>query len=601
MKKMRVLLGMLAMAAVIGMLPVNVLAQPLDAVVEEVEPQVSGNTTEDELWIMKEGIINDVTWTIDENGLLKITGSGDFQTAADYPRWCDYSHLIKKAEVNVEGLTDMSNMFLFCHFLTEVDLSKQDFSQVTSMENMFNGCASLTEIDFTGVDTRNLTTMEGMFLGCDKIKEIDLSAFDTSKVTSMKNMFAHCWGLKTINWGNIDTSKVTDMSSMFYACSGMETLDLRKFKTGHVTNMELMFAGCRALKSLNISSFDTSNVTDMGAMFNDCRSLLSLDVSKFNTGKVTDMNTMFCQCFLLKSINVSTFDTENVTDMSGMFSYCEALKSIDVSNFEISNVTDMSRMFAYCKSLKQVDLSNFKNKKPIKIQDLFGHAENLEVVDISGFDTRKIDFVSGYGTVFGGQYPKFKTVYSPGIKIDYCWNLPDAGYGVSWYYEPTGEEVLWMSKAGTYTTTNPQPKKNSKIKVSGVTYKVTKSGKGGEVQYVSPKSKTLKTVTIPSTVKYKGLKYKVTSIAPNAFKKNKKLTKVTIGTNVKVIGKNAFYGCSKLKTIVIKSKVLKTINKNAFKGIQKKATFDVPNNKKTAYKKLLKSSTGFKKKTMKVK
>lgn len=597
-KKLATLL--MTIAAVVGLSVTQAFAQPA-ASGTQAEPQVSGNTTEDELGIMQEGMINDVKWSIDENGLLKITGSGEFQTGADYPRWCEYSHLIKKAEVNVEGLTDMSNMFLICHFLTEVDVSKQDFSQVTSMKDMFNGCSSLTKVDFTGADTSSLTTMEGMFSGCSNLTKIDLSPFDTSKVTSMKNMFGHCWELKTINWGNIDTSKVTDMSSMFYTCKGLESLDLTKFKTEQVTNMSLMFAGCRALKNLNISSFDTGNVTDMSGMFESCQSLLSLDVSKFNTGKVTNMNSMFNQCMLLKNIDVSTFDTENVTDMNNMFCYCESLRSIDVSSFEIANVTDMSRMFIYCKSLKQVDLSNFKNKKKINIQDLFSYAENLEVVDISGFDTSKIDFVKNYGTVFGGQYPKFKTVYSPGIKIDYCWNLPNAGYGVSWYYEPTGEEVLWMSKAGTYTTTNPVPTKNSKFEVSNATYKVTKAGKGGEVQYAAPKSKTLKTVKIPNTITYKGLKYKVTSIAPGAFKNNKNLTKVTIGTNVKAIGKNAFNGCSKLKNIIIKSKVLKSINKSAFKGIQKKAVFDVPNNKITAYKKLLKVSTGFKKKTMKVK
>ena len=44
-----------------------------------------------------------------------------------------------------------------------------------------------------------------------------------------------------------------------------------------------------------------------------------------------------------------------------------------------------------------------------------------------------------------------------------------------------------------------------------------------------------------------GETYKVVSIAPNAFKGIKKLTKVTIGKNVKMIGAKAFYGCKALK------------------------------------------------------
>lgn len=46
-----------------------------------------------------------------------------------------------------------------------------------------------------------------------------------------------------------------------------------------------------------------------------------------------------------------------------------------------------------------------------------------------------------------------------------------------------------------------------------------------------------------------GEEYKVTSIAPGAFKGNKKLTKITIGDHVNTIAANAFSGCKKLKTI----------------------------------------------------
>ena len=45
----------------------------------------------------------------------------------------------------------------------------------------------------------------------------------------------------------------------------------------------------------------------------------------------------------------------------------------------------------------------------------------------------------------------------------------------------------------------------------------------------------------------------------------KKLEKVTIGTNVSKIGKNAFSGDSKLKSIQIKSKKLTSVGKGALK------------------------------------
>ena len=74
------------------------------------------------------------------------------------------------------------------------------------------------------------------------------------------------------------------------------------------------------------------------------------------------------------------------------------------------------------------------------------------------------------------------------------------------------------------------------------------------------------------------------------------MKKATIGKRVTSIGKNAFYGCKKLKTITIKSSKVKTIGKNAFKSINKKATITLKGTKKAnkaLKKKLKKSSVGY--------
>lgn len=149
--------------------------------------------------------------------------------------------------------------------------------------------------------------------------------------------------------------------------------------------------------------------------------------------------------------------------------------------------------------------------------------------------------------------------------------------------------------------TTKQPSKDnggssSKIKVgknvtiSNTKYKVTSVSGTKAVQFTGTK-KNIKKVVIPSTVKVGGKKFKVTSIANNALKGNKKITKLTIGANINKIGKNAFNGCSSLKSITIKSKKLtaKKTGKNAFKGINKKAVIKVPKAKAKAYKKIIKA------------
>lgn len=148
------------------------------------------------------------------------------------------------------------------------------------------------------------------------------------------------------------------------------------------------------------------------------------------------------------------------------------------------------------------------------------------------------------------------------------------------------------------------PAKNTKLKdKKGNTYTVTRAGKTkGEVSYTVPKNKKLTSVSIPATVKLKGITYKVTSIKANAFKKCKRLKKATIGKNIKTIGKNAFYGCVKLKNITVKTTKLtkKSVGSKAFAKLHKRLTVKVPKKKRKAYKKILrkKGVTG-KKQTIK--
>ncbi|MBQ9983872.1 MAG: leucine-rich repeat protein [Lachnospiraceae bacterium] len=96
------------------------------------------------------------------------------------------------------------------------------------------------------------------------------------------------------------------------------------------------------------------------------------------------------------------------------------------------------------------------------------------------------------------------------------------------------------------------------------TYKVTKSEEGKmEVTYVAPTNKS-KTVSVPATVTLEdGTKAKVTAVAAKAFKGNTKVQTVTIGKNVKTIGKEAFSGCKNLKKVKSATNVT-SIGKNAF-------------------------------------
>lgn len=169
-------------------------------------------------------------------------------------------------------------------------------------------------------------------------------------------------------------------------------------------------------------------------------------------------------------------------------------------------------------------------------------------------------------------------------------------------------------KAVPTSTPTPAPPSSARVntcfRVGNLKYRVT----ANQVVtcYGTTNSRVTK-ISIPSTIRYNGVTYQVTSIWANAFKKKSRLTTVSIGHNVSVIGKNAFYKCKKLKKVTIGTG-LTQINSGAFRGVKKgctitikslklkkvssridqsvsRMTVRVPKRKYTAYKKLLRKKS----------
>lgn len=170
---------------------------------------------------------------------------------------------------------------------------------------------------------------------------------------------------------------------------------------------------------------------------------------------------------------------------------------------------------------------------------------------------------------------------------------------ILWEVSKTGSTTFYdvePSKLAEYEkeTLSALPKKNAVVKVSGVSYKVTRASRtAGTVTYVAPKSKSAQSVVIPASVKIKGVSYKVTAVGANAFSGMKNLKQVTIGSNVATIGKGAFKNCRKLNDITIESAKLKKVNAGAIKGIHAKAVIKCPASRLSAYKKMFAKSTGY--------
>ena len=152
----------------------------------------------------------------------------------------------------------------------------------------------------------------------------------------------------------------------------------------------------------------------------------------------------------------------------------------------------------------------------------------------------------------------------------------------------TGSIVLQIKAQAVLPPKPELPKKGDKLEKGGFRFQITAfdaSVRTVKVLGISGKKKSR--LTIPDQITINGYNCTVTAVAPKAFAKNTKLTQVTIGKNVKTIGKQAFAGCTKLKKVTVKGKSLSSVGSQVLKGMSKKGRLYVPKTKYNVYKKLL--------------
>ncbi|MCR5304526.1 MAG: BspA family leucine-rich repeat surface protein [Lachnospiraceae bacterium] len=247
-----------------------------------------------------EGNFYGISWSIDGNGVITLTGSytGDGFVSLEENilknHYVDCKKVICGFEPgNAKGISFGS----FNEYGSNVEAitfsDNFDTEKFTSMEAMFSNCWSLTELDLSGFDTSNVTDMNIMFNNCAGLTELDLSGFDTSNVTDMGAMFRGCMNLSSLDLSGFDTSKVTDMQSMFINCGGLSDLRIGTFNTEKTSDISYMFDGCLSLTSLDLSSFTLENINSYDGVFEDCNGLEKIKTPYCNTQTDIELNRVF--------------------------------------------------------------------------------------------------------------------------------------------------------------------------------------------------------------------------------------------------------------------------------------------------------------------
>ena len=321
---------------------------------------------------------------------------------------------------------------------------------------------------------------------------------------------------------------------------------------------------------------------------------------EINGKKVTIIgNNAFSYCSGLKSITLP----EGVTSIGEYaFRDCSGLTCITIPE----GVTGIeSEVFEGCSGLKNITL-------PKGVTSI-GEFAFMGCSGLKSITLPKSVTSIGLGAFGDCSGLKSITIPKSVTSIDYdvfrgCDSLAISCYknsAVHKYAIENNIPVKLIGKNATPASGTPA-KKGTTLTISSkkLQVKVTSSSKKNPTVTITKfTDKKAKKLTISATVKVKGVTYKVTAVSDKAFKGSKKLTTVTIGSNVTKIGKEASSGCKNLKKITVTAGMLKTISKNAFKGINKKATITVKGTKKakTALKKQLKKKSIGYVKTWKIK
>ncbi len=266
---------------------------------------------------------NNITFKIYSNGLLEVTGTGNY--GSDYPL-NDYKEYISKAKINVQNITNLSHLFYDCTKLSIVDLSELDTSSVINMSYMFDGCESLESLDLNKPDTSNVKDMSHMFDGCKSLKTVDLSSLDTSNVSNMSFMFVNCKKLSNIGVDELPHHTDTKTFGMFAGCYQYRPDDYYEAKTAGITwryynngllevtgSGELVYGGYDEYYAdvepiwngyqpfIKYAKLEVSGITNLTMLFKDCTQLEQVDLSKLDTSNVTSVDYMFSNCSKLKT------------------------------------------------------------------------------------------------------------------------------------------------------------------------------------------------------------------------------------------------------------------------------------------------------------
>lgn len=374
---------------------------------------------------------------------------------------------------------------------------------------------------------------EGAFLGCTNLTKVILP----KTLSSIgKGAFNGCSFLESID---LPDSLKSIGDSAFYNCEKLSKIDL---PDGLETIDNYAFKACKSLTEINIPS----TVVSIG---NEAFLTNYITVTDESTGE--QYNKLIDDAQVLKITIADKLD--NVADLN-LTVYGDVIFNVNEDNSTVINYFTDNSVTNY------ITYSNASPSDNEDSENSSGNGTGTTVTD--GGEDKAVTDKKDDGNVGAGETDVNSTTSK------------DSSINVENDTPKTTDSITEYKVGKTYTSGSYKYKILSKSTAS----------------FVGITNKKLTTVKIPATVKFGKKSYKVTEIGKNTFKGNKKIKKITIGSNVKKIGTKAFMNCKALRKMSIKTKNLKSVGKAAFKGVTfgaKGIDITVPKGKKEKYTRLI--------------
>ena len=488
---------------------------------------------------------DNLTWTLDADGTLTISGTGAMK---DYDYYNNPSPASQKKDsvkkvVIEDGVTSIRNSaFYDCNSLTSITIPNSVTSigayafsncyyltnitipnSVTSIENYaFRSCSSLTSITIPDSVT---SIGELAFYSCDSLTSITIS----NSVTSIgERAFAYCSSLTSIT---IPDSVTSIGEAAFAGCSSLTSITI----PDSVTSIgEYAFQSCSSLTSITIPD----SVTSIGAYaFSDCWDLTSITIPDSVT---TIGESAFNACSSLTTISLSCKSSLKRSDFgkqADLVSYTS--HTLNKTEAKAATCTENgNKEYWTCEHCKKYFLSDDANPETAKAVEqsecMIPAIQHKNAIIQNA--SEPTETAPGYS---GDRYcPDCDTIVEKGYTY---WNEDN----LTWKLYADG--TLNISGAGAMKDydydNNPSPASQKKDSVKKVVIEdgVTSIGNSAFFYCTS-----LTSITIPNSV---------TSIEPYAFYNCNSLTSITIPNSVTSIGNFAFSDCSSLTSITIPDSV----------------------------------------------